>query len=105
MGNEVTQEADPTIFDKALKDKYLETFNSNNLCDYFKDKESLNGEQKKNLCKMTMKGSLTNFLFYLDIATKLSEEEIQDCIILFHKVQKKCDDGFNAKSQSCLNDA
>jgi len=53
---------------------------------------------------MTLKGSLTNFLFYLDNATKLTEEEIQDCIILFHKVQKKCDDTFNGKSQSMINE-
>jgi len=51
---------------------------------------------------MTLKGSLTNFLFYLDNATKLTEEQIQNCIILFHKVQKKCDDEFNAKSQSMI---
>lgn len=50
LSKEMAQEEDPSIFEKNLQDKYLDTFNTKNLCDYFKEISELNADQKKALC-------------------------------------------------------
>lgn len=52
LAYEMAEEADAAVFEKKLQDQYLNTFNSNNLCDYLDSKGSLNAEQKKNLARM-----------------------------------------------------
>jgi hypothetical protein len=44
--------------------------------------------------QMAIKGSFANFKLFLHKGTSLSEDEIMEAIILFHKVQKGADSGF-----------
>lgn len=43
---------------------------------------------------MALKGQFANFKFFLDKGTSLSEDQIMEAIILYHKVQKGADKDF-----------
>jgi len=53
--------------------------------------------------QMALKGSFANFKFVLDKGTSLTEDEIIEAIILFHKVQKGADVDFYNKSVEFIN--
>lgn len=71
--------------------------------DFISAKEGLDETQRSKIFEQTSKGVETQFQFYLENATELSEEEIQEAIILFYKVQKGKDPQFAGKVKEYQN--
>ena len=93
---------DVQIFEPMEQAKYLDIFRNSNLYDLISTKEGLSDELKVAIYQLVQKGSISNFLYFLDKATNMAEDEIKEAIILFHKVQKGADDSFTIKSNSFI---
>lgn len=85
------------IFDSQTQLKYVDLFRSMNLFDFLQGHEDLDDKKKNVIMQLAIKGSFANFKLYLDKGTSLSEDQIMDAIILFHKVQKGADSDFYKK--------
>jgi hypothetical protein len=60
--------------------------------------DNLKVGQKAKIYQLALARTYCDFQFFLDNATDLSEEEIQNIIVLFYKVQKDIDSEFRAKA-------
>lgn len=100
---EDNQSEEVQIFDSQIQLKYLDLFKSKSLYNYLQESEDLDDKKKSVILQLALKGSFANFKYFLDKATSLSEDQIMEAIILFHKVQRGADAEFYTKSVTFIN--
>lgn len=87
------------IFPIEQQKEHIKTFKDANLYDFIMEIDSLKIEQKAKIFQLTQKKFESNLQFYLENATTLKEDQIEKIIILFYKVQKNLDKGFEASTK------
>lgn len=93
----------PQIFESEQQKRFLDLFREQNLFTFIENKNCLSDQQRATIFHLTKKQSFANFLFFCEKGTTMTEEEIMDAIILYHKVQKGADAVFANKSNDFIN--
>lgn len=74
-------------------------YNYQNMFEYMNKQSQLSQEQKATIFKSVLNASFSSFKFILEKGTSMTEQQIMNAIILYHKVQHGSDKEFakNAK--------
>lgn len=92
----------PRVFDQKTQKKYMEIYKTQSLYDYVIQQKQLSDHQRSVLLENAQKRAFSNFKFVLDKGTNMSEEQMMNCIILFHKVQNGAEKDFGTKTKEFI---